>query len=162
MSGDRQWRNPYRGETGHEDSDLLPRNKSTDSAMASAAGRLDHDPLWTPEQVATDFTGIDAPTSLNLTTVSVGGQSAFVEYISPGQINAQVPGTIGLGSQPVIVSTPAGASAAYNITATLQKPGLYAPTVFRSVGNQYVGALFTNGTTYVFPTGSFAGIPSRS
>jgi len=52
MCGDRQWRNPYRGETDHEDSDLLPRNKSTDSAMASAAGRLEHDPLWTPEQVA--------------------------------------------------------------------------------------------------------------
>lgn len=115
----------------------------------------------TRQWATTDFTGIDAPTSLNLTTVSVGGQSAFVEYISPGQINAQVPGTIGLGSQPVIVSTPAGASAAYNITATLQKPGLYAPTVFRSVGNQYVGALFTDGKTYVFPTGSFAGIPSR-
>jgi uncharacterized protein (TIGR03437 family) len=109
----------------------------------------------------TDFTGIDAPTSLNLTTVSVGGQSAFVEYISPGQINAQVPGTIGLGSQAVIVSTPAGASAAYNITATLQQPGLYAPAVFRIVGKQYVGALFTDGLTYVFPTGSFAGITSR-
>ena len=52
MSGKLQGRNSYSGEAAHEDSDLLPRNKSTDSAMASAAGRLDHDPLLTPEQVA--------------------------------------------------------------------------------------------------------------
>ena len=110
----------------------------------------------------TDFIGNQAPTSLNLTTVSVGGQSAFVEYISPTQVNAQVPGTIGLGTQPVTVGTPAGTSAAFNINATLQQPGLYAPTIFKILGKQYVGALFTDNTTYVFPTGSFAGFNSRA
>jgi uncharacterized protein (TIGR03437 family) len=112
----------------------------------------------------TDFTGVNgitAPTSLNNTTVSIGGQSAFVEYISPGQINAQVPGNIGLGSQPVTVTTAAGTSAAFNIQATLEQPGLYAPAVFRIVGKQYVGAVFPDGTTYVFPPGSFSGVTSR-
>ena len=115
----------------------------------------------TREWANSDFTGINAPTSLNLTTVSVGGQSAFVEYISPTQVNAQVPGTIGLGSQPVVVSTPAGSSTAFNINVTLQQPGLFAPAVFKIVGKPYVGALFPDGVTYVFPTDSFAGIPSR-
>ena len=38
MSGNGQWRNSYGGEAGHEDSDLLPRDKSADSSMAFAAG----------------------------------------------------------------------------------------------------------------------------
>ena len=108
-----------------------------------------------------DFNGINAPTSLDGTTVSIGGYSAFVDYISPTQVNAQVPGTIGLGPLSVTVNTPAGTSNAYTVTAKLQQPGLYAPLVFRIVGQQYVGALFTDNKTYVFPTGSFAGIPSR-
>jgi len=113
-----------------------------------------------------DFTGINAPIGLNLTTVTVGGQAAFVEYISPTQVNAQVPGTVGLGTQAVTVSTPAGTSPVVNVTVNLQEPGLFAPTVFRSVNPtlgliQYVGALFSDGATYVFPTGSFAGVTSR-
>jgi uncharacterized protein (TIGR03437 family) len=113
-----------------------------------------------------DFAGVDAPTQLNNTTVSIGGQSAFVEYISSGQVNAQVPGGVGLGSQPVVVSTPTGTSAAYNINVNLQEPALYAPAVFSSDFNQqqiqWVGALFPDLTTYVFPPGSFAGITSRA
>jgi uncharacterized protein (TIGR03437 family) len=110
----------------------------------------------------TDFTGIDAPTQLSQTSVSVGGGSAFVEYISPTQINVQVPGTIGLGTQPVIVSTPGGASAAYNINVNLEEPALYAPSIFKIVGVQYVGALFTDLSTYVFPPDSFSGFNSRA
>ena len=110
----------------------------------------------------TDFSGINAPTSLNNTTVSIGGQLAFVEYISPTQVNAQVPGTIGLGTQPVVVNTPAGASAAYNINVNLEEPALYAPSVFKILGVQYVGALFPDLTTYVFPPDSFSGINSQA
>jgi hypothetical protein len=52
MSGKGRWRNSDRSETGLEDSDLLPRDKSADSSMAFAAGGSSFDPLWTPEQVA--------------------------------------------------------------------------------------------------------------
>lgn len=109
---------------------------------------------------ASDFSGINAPTQLNRTSVTIGSQSAFVEYISPGQINAQVPGTIGLGTQQVTVTTAAGTSAAVNVMVNLEQPGLYAPAVFRIVGKQYLGAQFADGT-YVFPVNSFAGITSR-
>lgn len=111
---------------------------------------------WQPS----DFSGpngINAPTNLSNTTVSIGGISAFVEYISPGQVNVQVPAGVGLGSQPVIVSTSAGTSAAYNVNVALQAPALYAPAVFKP----YIGALFTDFSTYVFPTGLFAGVKSR-
>ncbi len=114
---------------------------------------------------ASDFSGTNnanAPTSLSNTTVSIGGQSAFVEYISAGQVNAQVPGTVGLGSQPVIVGTPSGNSAAYNVTVNLEQPALFVPAAFKIVGVPYVGALFSDLTTFVFPPGSFAGITSRA
>ncbi|HEX3746398.1 MAG TPA: hypothetical protein VHW09_20815 [Bryobacteraceae bacterium] len=131
---------------------------------------------------ANDFTGINginAPTGLNNTTVSIGGQAAFVEYISAAQVNVQVPGTVGLGSQPVIVSTSAGSSKAYNVNVNLEEPALYAPAVFSTdftglVGNgsgslkqaqqqvAWAGALFPDLTTYAFPTASFAGIGSRA
>lgn len=115
-----------------------------------------------PTCPASDFTGINAPTSLNSTYVTVGGQAAFVEYISPTQIDAQVAGTVGLGTQPVTVSTSAGTSAAVNVNINFEEPALYAPTVFKILGKQYVGALFTDGVTYVFPPDSFAGINSRA
>jgi uncharacterized protein (TIGR03437 family) len=114
----------------------------------------------TRQWATTDFDGVNAPTSLNNTTVSIGGQSAFVEYISPTQVNVQVPGTIGLGTQPVVVTTPAGNSAAYNVTVGLEEPALYAPAAFKILGVPYVGALFPDGT-YVFPPDSFAGITSH-
>jgi uncharacterized protein (TIGR03437 family) len=43
----------------------------------------------------------------------------------------------------------------------LQQPGLYAPAVFKIVGKQYVGALFLDFSTFVFPPGSFSGVNSR-
>jgi len=115
---------------------------------------------------STDFTGVVAPTSLNNTLVSIGGQSAFVEYISPTQVNVQVPATVGLGSQPVVVSTAAGNSAAFNVNVNLEEPALYSPAVFSSDFNQqqiqWVGALFADLTTYVFPPDSFSGIVSQA
>src|SRR4029077_6613726 len=41
-----------------------------------------------------DFNGISAPTSLDGTKVTIGGQAAFIDYISPSQVNAQVPSNI--------------------------------------------------------------------
>ena len=116
----------------------------------------------TREWTTGDFAGIDAPIALNLTSVSVGGQSAFVEYISPTQIDVQVASTIGLGTEPVIVSTAAGASAAFNVNVNLEQPGLFAPAAFKILGVPYVGALFGDLATYVFPPDSFAGIASRA
>jgi uncharacterized protein (TIGR03437 family) len=60
-----------------------------------------------------DFSGVNAPTSLDGTKVTVGGQAAFIDYISPGQVNAQVPSNVGTGSQPIVVTTAAGTSACF-------------------------------------------------
>lgn len=108
-----------------------------------------------------DFTGSNAPTSLDGTTVTVGGQNAFIDYISGGQVNAQVPSNVPTGQQPLIVKTPAGSSATYTVTVNATEPGLFAPPSFNVGGVQYVGAVEANTTTYIMPPGAVAGITSQ-
>ncbi|HTP34261.1 MAG TPA: hypothetical protein VMJ75_18915, partial [Candidatus Acidoferrales bacterium] len=52
---------------------------------------------------SSDFKGNAAPTALGATTVTIGGQSAFIDYVSPTQVNAQVPSNVAPGPQPVVV-----------------------------------------------------------
>src|SRR5215469_4100875 len=97
-----------------------------------------------------DFNGTTAPTTLDGTQVSVGGQSAFVAYISLGQVNAQVPSNVATGPQPVVVTTPSGQSGAYSVNVAAVEPGLWAPSALSATGLQYVAAQFTDGS-YVLP-----------
>jgi uncharacterized protein (TIGR03437 family) len=107
-----------------------------------------------------DFSGSNAPTSLNGTSVTIGGQRAFVSYISPGQVNVQVPSNLGSGTQNVVVSTPNGDTSSAPLTIAPNDPGLLAPATFQINGRQYVVALHLDGT-YVLPPGVIAGVPSR-
>jgi len=107
-----------------------------------------------------DFTGNQAPVSLDAVKVTIGGQAAFIDYISPTQVNAQVPSGTPTGAQQIVVSTPAGAGPAYNITVSTLQPGLLAPSSFLIGGKQYVVAQLLDGT-YVLPPNTIAGIASR-
>ena len=115
----------------------------------------------TREWTTADFNGISAPTSLGRTEVTVGGQPAFVSYVSPFQVNAQVPENPGTGPQQVTVTTPAGTSAPVTLTLDLTAPGLFAPQTFNVSGKQYVAALFSDGVTWVAPPGAISGLTSR-
>ena len=124
-----------------------------------------------------DFHGINGPTSLDGTTVTIGGVSAFVSNISPVQVSAQVPSNAGVGPEQVIVSTVAGGpSAPYLITVNATQPGLYSPPMFNIGGTQYVAATISSsgntipnsqlppsalGPTYALPPGAITGITSR-
>ncbi len=108
-----------------------------------------------------DFNGAQAPTSLDQTSVTVGGQAAFIDYISPGQVNAQVPSNATTGSQPVVVTTASGSSAPFTVTVNQVQPGLLAPGAFSIGGKQYVAALFPDGVTFALPTGTISGVASR-
>ena len=110
---------------------------------------------------ASDFHGNAAPTSVGATTVTIGGRAAFIDFVSPGQVNAQVPSDVPTGPQPVVVSTPGGVSNTYTVTVNPTQPGLLAPPVFKLSAGQYVTALFGDGTTFVLPPGSIAGVSSR-
>ncbi len=107
-----------------------------------------------------DFSGVNAPTSLDGVKVTIGGKAAFIDYVSPGQVNAQVPSDVPTGSAQVIVTNANGASAAYTITVNALQPGLLAPASFLVGGKQYVVAQFLDGT-FVMPLNAIPGVPSR-
>jgi len=117
--------------------------------------------LWT----ASDFTGVNAPTTLDRTTVLIGGQPAYIDYVSPGQVNAQVPtANLAPGPQTVTVENADGTSSStFKVTVNPTEPGLYAPPALTAGGKQYVGALFANisATTFVAPPGTAAGFTSQ-
>ncbi len=107
-----------------------------------------------------DFQGNNAPISVGGTTVTVGGESLFIDYVSPGQVNGQVPSDVASGSQQVIVTTAAGSSAPFTINVNPLEPGLLAPPSFDINGTQYAVALFSDGF-YVLPPGLISDIASR-
>lgn len=107
-----------------------------------------------------DFNGANAPTSLDGTSVTIGGQDAFVDFISAGQVNAQVPSNVALGTQAVVVTTGGGASRSVDVTVNALEPGLLAPASFKIGGLQYATALFPDGT-FVLPEGAISGVASR-
>jgi uncharacterized protein (TIGR03437 family) len=109
---------------------------------------------------ASDFSGNNAPTSLDGVSVSIAGQPAFVEYISSGQINVLLPSTVPTGPQQLTVTSGGITSAASTITVNALEPGLLAPPSFNLGGVQYAVGIFTDGT-YALPPGAIAGVTSR-
>jgi uncharacterized protein (TIGR03437 family) len=107
-----------------------------------------------------DFNGGTAPTSLDGTSVTIGGQAAFVDYISAGQVNVQVPSNVASGLQQVIVTVKNTNSAPVTVTVNATQPGILAPTSFNVGGKQYAVAVFSDGA-YVLPPGTIAGLNSR-
>jgi len=82
---------------------------------------------WT----STDFTlnpdkTLSLPTSLDGTSVTVNGVAAYVEYISPGQVNAIVPDITATGSGVQVMVTVNGQSTVFGITTQSIAPALFA------------------------------------
>lgn len=105
-----------------------------------------------------DFNGNFAPTALGGTKVTIGGLPAYIDFVNPDQVNAQVPSGVPTGRQPVVVTTAGGSSVAYTILVNPVEPGLLAPAVFKLTAGQYVAALFPDGATFVLPP--VAGVPT--
>lgn len=108
----------------------------------------------------TDFNGANAPSALGGTTVTVAGQPAYIDYVSPHQVNVQVPSGIPTGKQNLVVTTAGGASAGTSLTVNAVEPGILAPAAFHLAAGQYAVALFPNGATYVLPPGITNAVPT--
>jgi uncharacterized protein (TIGR03437 family) len=125
--------------------------------------------IWTGD----DFKGVTAPTSLDGTKVTIGGQSAFTYYISPTQVNALVPSNVATGSQQLTVTSASGTSAAFPVTVNALQPGLLAlpQAPWLAGSKQYVVAqtcdagkkcVLATDLTFILPTGtSIPGYPVR-
>jgi uncharacterized protein (TIGR03437 family) len=96
-----------------------------------------------------DFTGNNLPVSLDGVSVTIDGKPAFVEYISPTQINVQAPTDGAFGSVNVVVTNNGHSSAP--ATAQLQAA---APAFFMASGSS-VSASVLPGYTPVT-----AGVPA--
>ena len=92
--------------------------------------------------------------------MSIGGQAAFVDYISATQVNAQLPSEH-RHRRPAATDGHQrnGTSTAVNLTVNPTEPGLLAPASFKVGANQYVVAQHSDGT-YVLPVGAIAGVTS--
>jgi uncharacterized protein (TIGR03437 family) len=107
-----------------------------------------------------DFNGNNAPTTLQGVTVKINGLSAFLDYVSSGQVNAQIPTGVGTGPATVTLTTSSGSSSPYTLTLNALEPGLLAPSSFTIGGKQYVVAFNSDGS-YTLPTTSTLGLTSR-
>jgi uncharacterized protein (TIGR03437 family) len=115
----------------------------------------------TREWTTADFNGALAPQVLDGVRVTIGGQSAMVKYISPGQVNALVPANVGPGSVPLVVNNGGSNIGPYAANIAATSPGLLAPESFRVNGQQHVVALLPDWMTYIVPASAHPGVPSR-
>jgi uncharacterized protein (TIGR03437 family) len=99
-----------------------------------------------------DFSGSVAPITLENVQATVGGVRAFVNYVSPNQINVQIPEGVPSGdSVPVVVAYIGASTTATNIAIREYSGGLLAPPSFKVGDTQYVAAL--HSTTGKFVSG---------
>lgn len=101
------------------------------------------------------------PTQLGGTSVTVDGKLAYLWYVSPTQINLQIPNDTTIGSVPVVVTTASGAAAYDTVTLVSVAPSFslldakhVAGIISRSDGTGAYG----NGTYDILgPTGTSLG-----
>jgi uncharacterized protein (TIGR03437 family) len=102
---------------------------------------------------AGDFVNGLLPTSLNGVSVTINGKPAYVEYISPTQINALAPDDSAVGAVTVQVTTTAQSP---SNSFTVQKQQ-FAPAWFTFANGKYLAALHTN-YSYVGASGLIPGV----
>jgi uncharacterized protein (TIGR03437 family) len=96
------------------------------------------------------------PTSLGGTTVTIGGKAAYLSFVSPGQIDFQVPNVTGTGAVPVVVTTAMGSGTANAALAS------FAPSFFLLDSKHVAGIIVRPNSSYdiIGPTGSSLGYPT--
>lgn len=92
---------------------------------------------------ASDFgSGSTLPTQLDGVSVQFGGIPAAVYYVSPAQLDVQVPGGIS-GSVPVTVSFRGASTAPFTVNVGTHEPSLF---VYKAGGNVYPAATHADAT----------------
>ena len=89
------------------------------------------------------------PTTLDGVSVSMGGQAAYIYYISPGQLNVLAP-DVPAGPVTVTVKAPGGTSASFTATADAIRPAFFVWPA-----NQVVAT--RTDYSYAVKAGTFAG-----
>jgi uncharacterized protein (TIGR03437 family) len=99
-----------------------------------------------------------APTSLEGVTVTVGGQRAFVNFVSPNQVNVQVPSTVAINRPlSVVVTTNGGVSNTINLEIRQRAGGFLAPAAYLVGGRQFIYAARADGSAVTPQEGAAQG-----
>ena len=104
-----------------------------------------------------NFTNGVGPTSLGGVSVSIGGEPAYVAYVSSGQVNVLLPSNAMTGAAPMTVTSANGTSDPYYVLVNPTSPSLLAPTSFKIAGRQYVAAFNTDGS-FALPANAIVGV----
>ena len=89
---------------------------------------------------ASDVVDNNLPTSLQNVSVQIDGKAAFLDYVSPGQINVLIPEDSNSGSVTLTVSGTNGTSGAAKVTLQPMLPGLFAQGGYASAFRPSDGA----------------------
>lgn len=109
-----------------------------------------------------DFIGVGAPTSLDGVRVTINGIPAFVDYVSPGQVNILAPDDATTGAAvPVQLINGTVQSNVVTMPKTAVAPALLAPPSFNVGGHQWVVAQFPD-QTFVGRPGLIDGLNFRA
>jgi uncharacterized protein (TIGR03437 family) len=89
------------------------------------------------------------PVSLGGTSVTINGKAAYLSFVSPGQINLQVPNDTATGAVPVAVTTAIGSATA---TVTLAP---FAPSFFLLDNRHVAGIILRSNGSGTYGGGSY-------
>ena len=115
----------------------------------------------TQEWAGSDFNGNTAPTQLAGVSVKVGGIAAYIRYVSPTQVNLQVPDFPATGPVQLQVTNANGTSDPMTVQKAKVSPGLLTTPAFNVNGKQYLAALHSDFVTFVGPVNLIPGVPFR-
>jgi uncharacterized protein (TIGR03437 family) len=96
---------------------------------------------------SSDFSGSSLPTQLDGVSVSVGGQDAYVSYISPTQINALAP-NVGIGTVSVTVTDSSATSSAVAAVSQAVQPAFFQWGAYAVATRQDYSLAVKNGTFF--------------
>jgi uncharacterized protein (TIGR03437 family) len=89
---------------------------------------------------------LNMPTSLDGTSVTIGGAPAYINYISPGQVNIITPPNVTGTDLPVVVTLDGQASATFNVIIQSLAPSFFTWQPSTSDFGKYLVAQHPNGT----------------
>jgi uncharacterized protein (TIGR03118 family) len=94
----------------------------------------------------TDFVNGALPTTLQGVSVSINGEPAYIDYISPVQIDILVPPDVPAGPVQIQVTNNGLASATISATMAAVAPAFFDFGPVNAAGNQYIAATHADGT----------------
>jgi uncharacterized protein (TIGR03437 family) len=111
--------------------------------------------------VEKDFVNGRGPTAMEGVSVTINGQPTFISYVSPTQLNVQIPANVPTGLPlPVRVTHRGVQSNDFRLSVVDQAGGLLAPGAFK-VGDKQFAAAIRPGAGLVFiSNGSIPGLPA--